>query len=122
MQLLDDCPAFERELLCRASSEISSAQEQMLLLGRKTARERIASFLKLLSSRAERLGAPADRLHLPLTRTDIADYRGLTTKTVSGVFTNLRREGRISLARAGVVPILDPAGLEAMAEGHTPPV
>jgi CRP/FNR family transcriptional regulator len=73
VQLLDACPAFGRELLCRASSELSAAQEQMLLLGRKTARERIASFLKGLSARAGRLGAPADCIHLPMTRTDIAD-------------------------------------------------
>jgi GNAT superfamily N-acetyltransferase len=116
--VLDACPAFERELLCRASSEISAAQEQMLLLGRKTARERIASFLKAVSARTERLGAPADLIHLPMTRTDIADYLGLTTETVSRVFTNLRRQGRIHLAGSGDVRLVDPVGLAAIAEGH----
>jgi CRP/FNR family transcriptional regulator len=118
MRLLDACPAFERELLCRASSEISAAQEQMLLLGRKTARERIASFLKAVSARTERLGAPADLIHLPMTRTDIADYLGLTTETVSRVFTDLRRQGRIHLAGSGDVRLVDPVGLAAIAEGH----
>jgi CRP/FNR family transcriptional regulator len=118
MQLLDACPAFERELLCRASSELSAAQEQMLLLGRKTARERIASFLKAVSARAERLGAPADRIHLPMTRTDIADYLGLTTETVSRIFTDLRRQGRIRLAGTGEVHLVDSVGLGAIAEGH----
>ena len=118
MKLLDECPAFERELLCRASSELSSAQEQMLLLGRKTARERIASFLQGLSARAERLGAPADRIHLPMTRTDIADYLGLTTETVSRVFSELRRQGRIRLDGAGDVHLRDLVGLEAIAEGQ----
>ncbi len=118
MRLLDEWPTFERELLCRASSEISSAQDQMLLLGRKTARERIASFLGMLSARANRLGVAADHLHLPMTRMDIADYLGLTTETVSGVFSELRRQGRIRLDGAGTVRLLDPAGLEAMAEGH----
>jgi CRP/FNR family transcriptional regulator, anaerobic regulatory protein len=118
MQLLDACPAFERELLCRASSEISAAQEQMLLLGRKTARERIASFLHVLSARAQRLGAPADTLHLPMTRTDIADYLGLTTETVSRVFTELRRQGRIRLDGSGDVRLIDPTALAAIAEGQ----
>jgi CRP/FNR family transcriptional regulator, anaerobic regulatory protein len=118
MQLLDACPTFERELLCRASSEISAAQEQMLLLGRKTARERIASFLKAVAARAERLGAPADRIHLPMTRTDIADYLGLTTETVSRIFTDLRRQGRIRLAGTGEVHLVDSVGLGAIAEGY----
>jgi CRP/FNR family transcriptional regulator, anaerobic regulatory protein len=117
MRLLDECPPFERELLCRASSEISAAQEQMLLLGRKTARERIASFLKGLSARAERLGAPADRIHLPMTRTDIADYLGLTTETVSRHFSDFRRRGRIRLGEAGEVLLLDLDGIRAMSDG-----
>jgi CRP/FNR family transcriptional regulator, anaerobic regulatory protein len=121
LQILDECPAFERELLCRASSELSAAQEQMLLLGRKTARERLASFLSGLSARAERLGAPADPVHLPMTRTDIADYLGLTTETVSRVFTDFRRQGRIRLGETGEVHLLDRLGLAAIAEGTTCP-
>ena len=88
-----------------------------MLLGLKTARERIASFLKMLSGRAERLGAPAYRIALPMTRTDIADYVGLTTETVSRVFTELRRHGRVRLTGTGEVELLDLAGIEAMAEG-----
>jgi CRP/FNR family transcriptional regulator, anaerobic regulatory protein len=118
MQFLDQCPAFEREILCRASSELSSAQEQMLLLGRKTARERVASFLRTLATRAERRGLSADSLHLPMTRTDIADYLGLTTETVSRVFSELRRKGRINLEGADNVRLLDCASLETMADGH----
>ena len=118
MKLLDECPAFERELLCRASSELSAAQDQMLLLGRKTARERITSFLNGLSARAERLGASPDHIQLPMTGTDIADYLGLTTETVSRALTELRRQGRIRLNGAGDVRLLDPAGLKAIAEGH----
>lgn len=120
MRLLDQCPAFEREILCRASSEISSAQEQMLLLGRKTARERVASFLNGLSARAGGLGARPGHIPLPMTRTDIADYLGLTTETVSRVFTELRRQGRISLAGTGDVRLLDPAAIEAIAGGQDP--
>ena len=45
LELLDDCPALEKEILGRTTTELAAAQEQMLLLGRKTARERVASFL-----------------------------------------------------------------------------
>ncbi len=116
-RLLDEFPLFERELLCRASSELSAAQDQMLLLGRKTARERIASFLIGLSRRAGRLGEPTGAVQLPMTRTDIADYLGLTTETVSRIFTDLKRQGRIGLAGASQVTLLDRPGLAAMAEG-----
>ena len=92
----------------------------MLLLGRKTARDRIASFLNGLSARAERLGAPSDCIQLPMTRTDIADYLGLTTETVSRVLTELRRHGRIDFPAPGKVRLLDPSALEALAEGDEP--
>jgi CRP/FNR family transcriptional regulator len=109
---------LERELLDRASSELSAAREQMLLLGRKTARERVASFLIGLSAREARLGTPSGHVQLPMTRTDIADYLGLTTETVSRVVTEFRRRGLIRLGGFGVVHLLDPARLEATGDGY----
>ena len=120
MPLLDECPSLEREVLGKASSELSCAQEHMVVLGRKTARERIASFFKDLSIRTERLDGPIEQIHLPMTRTDIADYLGLTTETVSRVFTEFRQQGRIRLEPDGNVHLLDPSGLEAIAEGKEP--
>ena len=117
IELLETFPALERKLLSRASHEIAAAREQMLLLGRKTARERVASFLLGLARAAERIGHPTDTLHLPMSRAEIADYLGLTTETVSRVFTTLRKEGRISLEGASAVTIVDHAGLEALASG-----
>ena len=67
----------------------------MLLLGRKTARERVVSFFLQL---AERQGADEGAVvDLAMTRTDIADYLGLTIETVSRNIANLRKAGLIAL-------------------------
>lgn len=110
---LAEHPEMERRLLHRASNELAEAQEQMLLLGRKTAKERIASFLLLLSRRAEQRGGTGDPVFLPMSRTDIADYLGLTTETVSRTFTRLKTEGVIQLLPNSLVRL---ARREALAE------
>jgi CRP/FNR family transcriptional regulator len=96
-RLLEDMPKLERRLLGLASHELAAAQDQMLLLGRKTAKERLASFLVLLSNAARRHGRAGDPVDLPMSRSDIADYLGLTIETVSRTFTQLKREGTIQL-------------------------
>ena len=69
------------------------AQEHLLVLGRQSAVERVAAFLLDM---AERQGG-LDRLELPMSRTDIADYLGLTIETVSRVFSKLKENGAIRL-------------------------
>jgi CRP/FNR family transcriptional regulator len=115
-RLLDAFPRIERRLLAMASNELAAAQEQMMLLGRKTAHERIASFLLSLARREERHGGGASVL-LPMTRTDIADYLGLTTETASRVFTSLKKRGYIELEAGGRVLFTDRDGLEEIATG-----
>ena len=98
-------PELQRRLLAIVSHELSVAQEQMLLLGRKTATERVAAFLISLSERGKRIGWPADPIHLPMTRADIADYLGLTIETVSRTMTSLRKDGLIRLHGATEVTV-----------------
>lgn len=112
--LLGRQPEMERRLLSKASHELAEAQEQMLLLGRKTARERVASFLLLLARRARQRGAVADPINVPMSRTDIADYLGLTTETVSRTFTRLKNDGTIRLLPGGKVSLLDRGSLETL--------
>ncbi len=95
MALLERHPALEKELLSRASSELAAAQEQMLLLGRKSAKERVASFLLALARRHP--GAGAAPVPLPMSRYDIADYLGLTIETVSRELQAARASGVIDL-------------------------
>lgn len=111
--LLDDVPAMERRLLETACNELATAQEQMLLLGRKTALERVATFL-VNRSRLTPCG-PGDRIHLPMTRGEIADYLGLTIETVSRTFSRLKADKRIRLDTVDTVVLLDRAWLEEQA-------
>ena len=116
-RLLDLYPKMERRLLSMASHELAVAQEQMLLLGRKTAREKIASFLLMLSRRAVQRGQNGNPVSVPMSRNDIADYLGLTTETVSRTFTQLKRKGVINLLPGGKVELAERPRLEEIAEG-----
>jgi CRP/FNR family transcriptional regulator len=117
-KLLNEFPRIERRLLEMAGNELVAAQDQMLLLGRKTALERIVSLLILLADRAERRGEPASPVNLPMTRSDIADYLGLTTETVSRAFTELRKDGLIVLDRPDTVRLVRREALDAIASGE----
>ncbi len=115
--LLAEIPALEHQLLGDVATELVAAQDQLLLLGRKTARERVASFLLMLSDRARRRGKRDNPVDLPMSRADIADYLGLTTETVSRTITQLRRASLIAAPNRGQIDILDRAALEDMREG-----
>lgn len=110
-------PQLERRLLGLASNELAAAQDQLLLLGRKTARERVASFLLMLAAGAERRGLAPDPIVLPMTRGEIADYLGLTLETVSRNFSWLKTRGLIRLMEAGALRILNRPALAKLADG-----
>ncbi len=116
--LMNRFPQLENRLLSVASHELAAAQEQMLLLGRKTARERIASFLIALSKSARRRGQPENPVRIAMTRADIGDYLGLTTETVSRAFTQLKSDGLIAPQLGGQIQILDREALTQIAEGY----
>ena len=115
--LLHRYPQLESRLLSMAGHELAAAQDQMLLLGRKTAREKIASFLLMLSERAARRGQPRDPVAVSMSRTDIGDYLGLTTETVSRTFTQLKSTGVIQLLAGGKVALSNMDELSDIAEG-----
>ena len=85
---------------------LAAARERMLLLGHMTAMERIASFLLELSERRN-----DGRVSLPMTRTDIGDYLGLTMETVSRAFSQLKSDGIISQHGLHELTIAKPAAL-----------
>ncbi len=116
-RLLERYPKMEHRLLAMASHELAAAQEQMLLLGRKTAREKSASVPLMLSRRATQRGQAGDPVSVPMSRNDIGDYLGLTTETVSRTFTQLKQGGIITLLQGGKVALADRARLEDIAEG-----
>lgn len=106
-ELFLEYPVLEQHILSVATNELAAAQDQMVLLGRKTASEKLASFLLLLSSRAKRRNARRDELFLPMSRNDIGDHLGLTTESVSRCFTRLRKQEIIRLDAAHTITILD---------------
>lgn len=109
--LMHDNPAFGDQILSAMIESLERAQEHMVLLGRKTAQEKIASFLLGMSCRM----AKGDRITLPMQRTDIADHLGLTIETVSRTLSQMVRDGLIKLAATGrTVVISDKGGLQAL--------
>lgn len=112
---IDEEPELARRILAELSSELCSAQDQMLLLGRKSASEKVASFLVSLATDED--GEVREHVDLPMSRGDIADYLGLTVETVSRTFTRLRNDGLIALPNAQSVDILDAGELEELASG-----
>ncbi len=111
--LADDTDgALARQLWRLAMAELQRSQEHVLTLGRRSASERVASFLVDL---AERLG-DADDFELPMSRQDIADYLGLTIETVSRTLTQFQVSGLIKLAGCRKVRITRPAALADLCE------
>jgi CRP/FNR family transcriptional regulator len=85
-----------------AARELMLAQEQMLLLGRRTAEEKVASFLIAWRERLARIGDIRQTIALPMSRQDIADYLGLTIETVSRTLTRFEREKMLIIVAGGV--------------------
>jgi CRP/FNR family transcriptional regulator, anaerobic regulatory protein len=90
--LINESPALRPQLFALLCDEMSAAQDQMLLLGRKSAEERVVSFLLAV----HRKNAAGNDIALPMSRLDMADYLGLTMETVSRMMTSLTRRGLIS--------------------------
>jgi CRP/FNR family transcriptional regulator len=115
-RLIDEVPGMAKRLLAVASHELSAAQNQMLLLGRKSATEKVASFLLLMADRQGSEGV--DAVNVPMTRSDIADYLGLTIETVSRTLSKLKQDGLIALWTSARIEIRDREQLEELAAGE----
>ncbi len=115
-RFVDAKPHLLRRLHEFASHELSLAQDQMVLLGRRTAEERVATFLVSLRDRLRRVGQMSVTLALPMSRQDIADYLGLTIETVSRTITRFAKDKTILVVPDGV-RLLNMDRLEALAAG-----
>jgi CRP/FNR family transcriptional regulator, anaerobic regulatory protein len=114
-----DC-ALGKSVLNAIGQELSLAQNQLLLLGRKSASERVASFLQAMVEQAVRDGGDGRSVVLAMTRVDIADFLGLTHETVCRTFSLFRNQGIIAIPDPHLVEIRRPEVLEEIAEGDTP--
>lgn len=111
--VLDSDATAGRQLLRLVCRQLAASDRMLLLLGRKTAEERLASFLMSFASPSVDGTA---RVFLPMSRADIADYLGLTIETVSRLVTRFRTAGWIRLLDAHTVSITSPQALETLAE------
>ncbi len=110
-KMMSVMPHVAHRLLEMTLDELDAAREWMLLLGRKTAREKIATLLAILARRHSGLSRQQVRgqvqFDLPLTREQMADYLGLTIETVSRQISALRKDGIVDLAARRTIIIPD---------------
>ena len=108
-------PAIFRTILGMTAGNLVHVEDHMLLLGRKTSLERVASFLLEMHLRSTSAGV----LHLPMIRRDIADYLGLTLETVSRAMSELDRKNILKFedtSRRHIVVVLDVQALAEVAD------
>ncbi len=110
-------PQLRRQLMRVMSREIRDDQQMMLLLSKKTADERIATFLVNLSARFSARGFSANQFRLAMSRNEIGNHLGLAVETVSRVFTRFQ-QSKLLEAEGKEVHILDPIELCALAGGN----
>jgi CRP/FNR family transcriptional regulator, anaerobic regulatory protein len=115
-ELAVQLPQLRRQLMRVMSREIRDDQQMMLLLSKKTADERIATFLVNLSARFRARGFSAQQFRLAMSRNEIGNYLGLAVETVSRVFTRFQ-QNKLLEAEGKEVHILDPIELCALAGG-----
>jgi CRP/FNR family transcriptional regulator len=95
-------PSLQRHFFQLMSREITQDQQMIALLSRSNADTRIAAFLLSISTRHSRRNLSATRFNLPMSRTDIGNFLGLTIETVSRVFTRLQKQGVIAAERKAI--------------------
>ncbi|TPW31965.1 Crp/Fnr family transcriptional regulator [Pararhizobium mangrovi] len=122
-RMMAEQPGLEHRLLQQTLRELDEARDWMVALGRKTAAEKVASFLLMIAQNidpAATEGQGADRsqaFDLPLSRGEIADFLGLTIETVSRQLTRLRTAGVIRIENTRHVVVEDVSRLAARAGG-----
>lgn len=112
-KLIVEVPHVSQRMVEIALDELDAAREWMVLLGRKTAGEKLATFIEMVTRR-QHMDAPtngAAELTLPLLRTEMANYLGLTLETVSRQLSILKKNGVIEFTDKRHFRVLDMAGL-----------
>jgi CRP/FNR family transcriptional regulator len=113
----DADPQLHSALLQAALREISAMQDHFMMLGRKSAVEKLASFLCVLSERVGQAKGECVAFTLPMSRSDIADFLGLTTETISRTFTQLRKSKIITIENSYNIIIERPVALLSLSQG-----
>lgn len=116
--LLGQMPELRRSMMRSLGREIRDDQQMLMLLSRKTAEQRIATFLLKLSSRYQARGYSATQFRLSMSRNEIGNYLGLAVETVSRIFTRFASAGLVRV-EGKEIELLDlPAMNEASGDCH----
>ncbi len=113
--LCHDLPGLHRQMMNVVGREITTDQHMLMLLGKRTAEERLASFLLSLSTRYHSRGLSATEFNLPMSRQDIGNYLGMAIETVSRLFAQFQERGLLEVNRRQV-RILDLERIRHMVE------
>ena len=111
-------PTLALQLYKAVSLELSSARALLVAIGQRSALERVATFLLMLSRRSSSSYAQDQTIHLAMRRADIGDFLGLTIETVSRTITKLRVMGVIGVEHGTEVQVLDEDRLVELSEGE----
>ncbi len=103
---------MSRQLWRWTARDLRQSQDHVLTLGRRSATERVVSFLLSLAARANE----ADVIDLPMSRQDMADYLGLTIETVSRTLTQLQVLGRLAIPAARRIVLRDRQALSELCD------
>jgi len=114
-ELFEDYPKLESRLLGIFGEKLDQAHSQIIDLGRKSPREKLATFLLKLSQKKP-LAGDDNTFYLPMSREDISDYLGLTVESISRTFSKFTKEGLIEIENRKKIKLLDIEGLTALAE------
>lgn len=95
--LLDQLPRLRQQMMRLMSEDIQADQQMMLLLNRKTAEQKLATFLSQLAQRYASRGFSGSEFRLTMTRSDIGNYLGLTVETISRLLSKLDKEQLIQV-------------------------
>jgi CRP/FNR family nitrogen fixation transcriptional regulator len=114
-RLSNAMPNLRGRLLVLLSQRLLGMQDHLVMLGRQTAKERVASFLLHIAERSDAEEGLA--FELPMSRQDIADYLGLTIETVCRMLSELKRERIIVIPSLSQIVLNDTDALQALAEG-----
>ena len=104
-RMIDERADFARKLLRMAAAELNAMRDHLTCLASKSAEAKVADFLLMLAGRSTARAGTAVVINLPMTRTDIGDYLGLTIETVSRTISKMRRTGVIDLPRTTQVVV-----------------
>ena len=113
--LCSELPSLHKQMMNIVGKQITEDQHLLMLLGKRTAEERLAAFLLSLSNRYHARGLSATEFNLPMSRQDIGNYLGLAIETVSRLFAQFQEKHLLEVSRRQV-RILDLDAIRSMVQ------